>query len=180
MVKLDISIILDSDKVNFLQIPIAYVMFGINFLQIIESMISAKNMSTFLVVIMTLSLGAVFSAALDGLSPVHGGSSGSGLSNYWTHGPGLNKRDQRYCGMRLFDAIRNLCKGNYAAPSRRSDPGFSGMHKCTPIVTTIKITLTQSYKSKVKTQPTISACKTHLCFSKARYLTDVSVVKAFF
>ncbi len=74
----------------------------------------------------SLSLGLVLSAALDGLSPMHGGS-GDLSTSYWTHGPlQMNKRDMQYCGARLYDAIRNLCKGNYAVLSRRSDPALAG------------------------------------------------------
>jgi len=81
-----------------------------------------KFCSAFLLWI-TLSIELVNCAPDGG----HGGA--------WIHGSQqIAKRgEMQYCGFRLVEAIRNLCQGNYAALTRRSDPALLASKPATKI-----------------------------------------------
>lgn len=75
--------------------------------------------------ICTSSISLSSAASLEGIPDQESFVDGS--STNWAHTPVHVRRSVQYCGTRLVDAIRNICKGNTYAPlSRRSDPSFTG------------------------------------------------------
>lgn len=93
-----------------------------------NAMGTVKNMGTYFLVWLLLCLGFIFCAP-DG---------GQGASWVNFNRQLLKREDMHYCGKRLFDAVRDICRGNYAGLTRRSDPSVPGnftIYYATPLLT---------------------------------------------